>query len=470
MRKKLVALLLTSALSLGLVACGGSDADVSVEPETTEAIETVETLPVLEETTSEDEVEEQKEAKEIEKSKKYTDAKSVVENIKTFDNGEFSLVFSIEAESPMSAEEQSDFEALGNDVTNAVNNINFNFEIMSKIDKALSHVQGTLKLKISGISMEIPMEAYVDSSADLVYESEYDMMSGVSKWKTTSIEDSSTDFLELSTIPTYLIDKILGIENFNEVAKFVELDHDYKITIPASALDDSGSDIVGSVTGDLGSDIDTSNLDLNLVILVNKDDMKLKSMQYDVGDSDLSDDEIKITNLIFAINIIKYGNTSVVIPESVKNAVTSDSSDVNTDSATSSNLQYTDESLAKVIWGTSDLDAQVVFDFLYETYPYFEEVGYTKYPSDISKPELNELHKIILEYHSKLEVYTEEDLINYLNYIKSASATDVCTLLLLGDLDVLSGEYRTALQEAIVEANLVDSDGYNLYMKVCGLN
>lgn len=470
MKKKLVALLLTSALSLGLVACGGSDADLSVEPKATETVETVETLPVLEETESEDKVEEQKEAKEIEKSKKYTDAKSVIENIKTFDNGEFSLVLSIDAESPMSAEEQADFESLGNDATNAVNSMNFNFEVMSQIDKDLSHVQGTFKLKISGISMEIPMEAYIDSSSDVLYESEYDMMSGVSKWKTTSIADSDTDYYALTTITTDLVDKILGVENLNEVAKFVELDHEYKITISASAIDNTGSDIMGSMTADLGGDIDTSDLGLNVVVLVNKDDMKLKSIQYDVGGADLSDDEIKINNLVFAINVIKYGNTSVVIPESVKSAVSSDFSDVDTDSTTSSNLQYTDESLAKVIWGTSDLDVEVVFEFLYETYPYFEEVGYNKYPSDITKPELKELHNVILDYCSRLEVYSEEDLISYLNYIKYSSPTEVCVLLLLGDLDDLSGDYRTALQEAIVEADLVDSEGYNLYMKVCGLD
>ena len=63
-----------------------------------------------------------------------------------------------------------------------------------------------------------------------------------------------------------------------------------------------------------------------------------------------------------------------------------------------------------------------------------------------------------------------KDLINSLDYLKFSDDNDLCIMLLLGDLDILEGEYRTKLQETIANENLATKEGYSLYKTICGLN
>lgn len=451
MKKKLLAIVLVASMAFSLCACSFK---IGEEKPLSEVLDDKSEEEVKEDVNEHTEI--------VTETKEPTSDEEIIEllmsNLDAVETFSDKMVVDVSAKMELDEETRKAYESLGNSPEDIDNTVSFYIEAQQDIGKEASHSYGTIKVNMMGMSFEMPTETYVDKASNIVYDSEYNLSTGSSTWtKSVSLTDELPDLSSFKDIENPVLS---------------EMDNYYIIKATTTNYEMASADLEGLTQS---TDSDTS---VPVILKFDKKTKFITSIEFDVADI-MDESEYEYTSCDVRMDFFNHNNVDVIIPATViSSAIDADAqegvgSDLDFSSIGSdisslgsgSSLQVSDNlNLAQAISGKSYLYADDIVSLWLYQYP---AVGSSyKYMAEGNDEVIDD---IILSLQVYLNNYTEEELIDYLDYIGQCTDDDIAALILLGDLDYLSGEYRTKMQQLVVDKGLADSLGATYYKQLCGV-
>lgn len=315
--------------------------------------------------------------------------------------------------------------------------------------KHTEHYFGIVNMEMSGMTFDVPIETYTDIDAGITYESEYDMSTGTTSWTKSNYENGSEKTFGAGKITSKVKDATVSEVNNSYIVEGY---------IPSSEFDDID---VSEMTG-----IETVETQVPIICTYDKDTKYLTAMNVDLTAIIPSSAEIAVNKCEISTTLFNYNEVDVLIPDTVITSASTSSDFINdsnlSDSGAGSTFEVDDDlCLAQAVMGVDYVDSSDVYEgWLYQ------------YPGVGASYELGSngvIDEVLYDLSTYLSYYTEKDLIEELEYIEYYDDYKVAALLLLGDLEYLEDDYRSALEPAFQNAGLTNGAGANIYLDLCGL-
>lgn len=421
MKRKLLSVLLVSALTMStLVGCGGGTNE-EVTKATDEFIEEVDKL-MGEET---DEV-----AEKVEVTAESLFENAIAESENSSMDLNLVLDIALDADTINTDGDMSITGSLGMAV---------DATIKTETDKDTVHSYGNMKLDMMGMSIEMPMDEYYDLSKEpyIAYKSSQDSSGGVI-WEAEEVDE----------VPNSLTN-----------VDFSDINDDAELTLLAEDTDEDYYVVEALVKNMDLSDIeemsgsDLSEVDVKMFFYFDKETQKLSKINADMTDILKSAGEVEgVSFNTFKFDIvINDFNSEVTIPE-----------DVLTYSGSTGTVEVTDNEIAVAADPNSEGKT------LLHTYWGISEFATS---DDIAKAigvdknmfNNEEWGKVYNSISNFLNNYTEKELLDYLEYFQYSTEYEQIALVKIAQvLDGKSTEYNTSVLDEVLGNNRNYEDALEL--------
>lgn len=434
MKKKLVALALATSMFFSLCACSSGAKGEDEKP-----------LSEAKEEVADNETTEPAEAP-VATEEPFSDEEMIdllLSQTDTLDSYSMKIFMDVSATGELDEETRADLESLGNDPEDIDMSVAMTIEMQMDVTESIIYSHGNFNMSMMGMTFDLPMEEYTDIENEIKYSNEYDYATGTTAWTKSELADKDTaDLSAFESVQAPVLSETDDYYIINGIAS--------DTTMVEGALEGVSEEV-------------ESLSQVPITLKFDKETKYLLSVEYDISEAlTKTEDGTTFNNCEFRVDLLDHNNVSVAIPATVISSATEAGESFNTDPSAQESGAL---NLAQAISGLSYMYPDDIISMWLYQYP---AIGSSYvYMSDNSNEIIDD---IILSLQVYLNDYTEEELIQYLDNIEYCADEDVAALILLGDLDYLSGDYRTKMQKMVKDKGLTDSLGATYYKQLCGID